>query len=176
MIFPELYRNVEDWQLLGSNVLNASATNIIDITIPEKNYLWIVVHALDLSSEIDLEFNGAGGTAYWHRQLRAAAGGTTFSNAQSASQARILVNTSINSTTRGSLSNIFVINRAATSKRVIINTMTATAAAGTLTDIRHHEGEWVNTSNLINRVRVFSSGATSCRAGSSAYVFGKDET
>lgn len=155
---------------LGSN---AASTGVI--TLPktfEFLELRILIEGFSSADIAALQFNSDTSNNYWCRHLTVAAGGTTHTNTQTASTSRIRLSQA--NITAPQVVVVWIMNQAAISKAMIIETQTATANAGTVGIIDHGAGEWVNTSAQITSVNLLCVGANNLLAGSGIEIFGRD--
>jgi hypothetical protein len=160
---------------LGSLRLTASAVTTGVLTIPPREQLMILVNIAGYSGGdiASLRFNGDAGATYWDRHLSAAAGGTTWTNTQTASTT--LIRLAANGVTQGRTVQVSIMNLANVSKPITMQTCTLTGAAGTVGLADVGWGEWVNTSAQITSVEMRTAGGSiTMPAGTGFTVYGSN--
>ena len=160
------------WQELASVTLGSSNAEISSGTITAKKYLWVQIDQKGVSNNvgnISVRFNNDTGTNYASRY--SVNGGSD--NSSQTSKTSIYMHDDAGDDTKGSLHNIFIINKADKEKLIISETIQNTATgAGTAPARSEEVGKWANTSNQITEIDIFGLNGGSFDTGSSIKVWG----
>jgi hypothetical protein len=166
-------------RLAGSTKLAAAATTTSVLTIDPFDMLWITYSvtgygAADIAA---FRFGGTGGAVdsaanYWDRHMQSAAGGTTFTNTQTASSTMIRVAAA--TATTGRVGSITVQNFATIAKIASFSNspITQTANAATVGVVQLGGGQWTNTTQQIVSVQMVTAGGQTLSAGTGFAVWG----
>jgi hypothetical protein len=167
------------FEFLGSTKLAAAAASTAIVTVEPRDALLIVFRVTGYSGAdiASLRFGGTAGAVdtganYWDRHLNAAAGATTFTNAQNVSGTLIRLAGATSTLQRAGA--VWVNNLATVSKVCRIDVQTSTGAANTAGILDVGGGEWVNTTQQIRSVQMLDAGANNLNAGSGFAVYGRD--
>lgn len=167
---------VTGFEFLGSKFLGSAAVTTGALTIPARDFLFLMPRVMGYSGGGDiasLRFNADSGANYWSRYLSSAAGATTFSNNVNVSQALARMFATTTTLQRSAL--IGIINNAATSKVGNVSAQTSTGAAATSGIIETGGFEWINTTAQITSIEMLTSGgAVTMAAGSGFAVWGRN--
>lgn len=162
------------WQELASVELGSSSGEISSGTITAKKYLWVQIRQEGTANNvgnISLRFNNDTGSNYASRFSTNGGG----DNTTKVSQTSLYMHDDAGDDTKGSLHNIFIINKADKEKLIISETVQNTATgAGTAPARSEEVGKWANTSNQITEIDVFGLGGGSFASGSYIKVYGAD--
>ena len=171
---PDDTEGTSVWEELASVELGSSNAEISSGTITAKKYLWVQIDQKGVSNNvgnISVRFNNDTGTNYASRY--SVNGGSD--NTSQTSKTSIYMHDDAGDDTKGSLHNIFIINKADKEKLIISETIQNTATgAGTAPARSEEVGKWVNTSDQITEIDIFGLGGGSFDTGSSIKVWGFD--
>jgi len=173
----QLATDATGMEFLGSTVLSAGAQTTATVTIAARELLLIQIRVTGYGAPGDiasLRFNGDTGTNYWNRFIQAAAGGTTLTNTQNASDTGIRLGPVAIQQARAGL--IVINNRLATRKGCMISVMEGSADAATIPPLDMGAvGQWTNTAAQITSVVMVSiQAAANMGTGSGFAVWGKN--
>ena len=161
-------------EVLGSIRLGSSAVSTGVLTIPAREYLFLIINIAGYSGGdiASLRFNGDSGANYWDRHITYAAGTTTATNVQNLSTT--LIRLAGNNTTQGRVVTASIMNLSNVTKAVgISHLQTLTGAAGTGGVLNIGGGEWANTSAQITSIEMRTAGGSiTMPAGTGFKVFG----
>lgn len=158
--FKQATANSGNWVDLGGLELSGSAVTTGVLTIPAYDLLRLSVRVTGYSgSDIaSLRFNADAGANYWSRYVSAAAGGVTWTNTASVSQA--LARLFALGTTLQRSAIVLITNNTTTSKVGAVQGQTSSGAAGTTPVIECGGFEWVNTAAQITSIEMRTAGGS----------------